>query len=168
MTTPHPQSLSPLRGEGSQWRRGRESWALWLRFFAVFSGILRPKRRQPVACGAHPRSHPFLEGHGTQVWKPASRSLAGQPQAGKPARRRLAGLIPKLRVPSHAGATREGARGRGGRGVNRRTRGRVRSPRPTPAATRGRNATAKLTAAAIGDLIVLFVVMLASMRNQSQ
>jgi hypothetical protein len=31
MTTPHPQSLSPLRGEGSQWRRCRESWALWLR-----------------------------------------------------------------------------------------------------------------------------------------
>jgi len=23
MTTPHPQSLSPLRGEGSQWRRDR-------------------------------------------------------------------------------------------------------------------------------------------------
>ena len=31
MTTPHPQSLSPLRGEGSQWRRGRASWALGLR-----------------------------------------------------------------------------------------------------------------------------------------
>jgi hypothetical protein len=31
MTTPHPQSLSPLRGEGSQERRGRESWARWLR-----------------------------------------------------------------------------------------------------------------------------------------
>ena len=23
-----------------------------------------------MACGAHTRSHPFLEGHGTQVWKP--------------------------------------------------------------------------------------------------
>ena len=26
MTTPHPQSLSPLRGEGSQWRRGQLDW----------------------------------------------------------------------------------------------------------------------------------------------
>ena len=86
-------------------------FVIW--FFAVFSGILSPNRRKPVACGAHPRSNPFLEGHGTQVWKPASRSSAGQQQAGKPARRRLAGLIPKLRVPGHAGSTREGARGRG-------------------------------------------------------
>ena len=31
MTTPHPQSLSPLRGEGSQGRRCRASWALGLR-----------------------------------------------------------------------------------------------------------------------------------------
>jgi len=31
MTTPHPQSLSPLRGEGSQWRHSRASWVLWLR-----------------------------------------------------------------------------------------------------------------------------------------
>jgi hypothetical protein len=31
MTTPHPQSLSPLRGEGSQWRCGQNAWTFWLR-----------------------------------------------------------------------------------------------------------------------------------------
>jgi len=31
MTTPHPQSLSPLRGEGSQWRRGQLDWRRWQR-----------------------------------------------------------------------------------------------------------------------------------------
>ena len=31
MTTPHPQSLSPLRGEGSQWRCGRLDWRRWQR-----------------------------------------------------------------------------------------------------------------------------------------
>ena len=46
-----------------------------------------------MACGVQPRSHPFLEDHGTQV--------------GKPARRRLAGLIPKSRVPGQAGPRAE-------------------------------------------------------------
>ena len=104
-----------LTGNGAmpplgEWRRHKKTMVPRCMQWNI---VAEEEEAKPVACGAHPRSHPFLEDHGTQVGKPACRSPAGQPQAGKPARRRLAGLIPKLRVPGHAGSTREGARGRG-------------------------------------------------------
>jgi len=86
----------------------QDGGAYW--FLAVFSGI---RGGSQWLAGGHTRSHPFLKGHGTEVWKPASRSSAWPQQAWKPALRRLAGPIPKSRVPGQAGSTRGGARGRG-------------------------------------------------------
>jgi len=40
MTTPHPQSLSPLRGEGSQWRCGQLDWRRWQRYNIVLKQVL--------------------------------------------------------------------------------------------------------------------------------
>jgi len=80
------------------------------RFLAVFSGILWPKRRKPVACGAQPRSHPFLEDHGTPVWKPAGRRLAGLiPNRGFPARRGPRAEARVGAVDEASTAAREGA-----------------------------------------------------------
>ena len=76
------------------------------------------QRRKPVACGAQPRSHPFLEDHGT--WETGATTIgrahpkiAGSRPGGVHARRRAWARLTR-RQPPHAR--------------------RVRSPRPTPAA----------------------------------
>jgi len=63
-----------------------------------------------VACGAHPRSNPFLEGHGTQVGKPARRGLAGLIQnCGFPAMRDPRAKARVGAVDEASTAAREGA-----------------------------------------------------------
>ena len=63
-----------------------------------------------MACGAHPRSHPFLKGHGTQVGKPALQRLAGLiPKCGFPARRDPRAEARVGAVDEASTAAREGA-----------------------------------------------------------
>ena len=82
----------------------RKQW-----FLAVFSGILSLKRRCQWLAWGHPRSNPFLEGHGTRVWKTvttigrANPKIAGSRPGGVHARRRAWARFTR-RQPPHARA----------------------------------------------------------------
>jgi len=80
---PHARARAlPETNPGSEWPQP-----------GYFIAILERVAKNPMKIGAQTRSNAWLKRHGTQVWKPASRSSACQQQAGKPALRRWNAVV---------------------------------------------------------------------------